>query len=391
MYFRELLRTPHVPRLVASSLLGRLPDGMTALALILLVHEATGSFAVSGLCTAAFALTGGCTAPLKGRWIDRRGQAGALVACALVYSAAFLALASFASDLPAWALVTLSGVAGAGRSPLGPSMRALWPRLVPADRLEAAYAFESTSQELIWITGPLLVGAGAAALGPASPVYAAAVLTPLGTLGFVTAPPSRAWRGSRSAARGLAGPLRAAGVRAVLVVMFLAQVGLGSLFVAIPAFAERDGSGALAGPIVAAWSIASMAGGFMYASGRWRRGSVARRFLVLLAALALSWAPLVAAASVFQLAAMLALSGLTLAPLLASTDTLTQSLAPPEMTTEAFTWLITAGAAGQALGGALAGAVTDSVGPSAAFFAAFVAAGAAAGLGFFVRGSLQGT
>src|SRR4051794_41896107 len=126
MYFREVLRTPHVPRLVASSLLGRLPDGMTALALILLVHEATGSFAVSGLCTAAYALSGGCTAPLKGRWIDRRGQAGALVACALFFSAAVLALAPVASGPPGLGPGAPGGGGGPRPRPPRAPVRAAW-------------------------------------------------------------------------------------------------------------------------------------------------------------------------------------------------------------------------------------------------------------------------
>src|SRR3954468_24887657 len=125
MYFGGILSAPHVPRLVASSLLGRLPDGMAALALVLLVHHASGSFALSGVATAAVAGAAGCAAPFKGRWIDAHGQAGMLAASTALFSASFLALAAAAPVLPPWTLVALCALAGAGRSPLGSCMRAL--------------------------------------------------------------------------------------------------------------------------------------------------------------------------------------------------------------------------------------------------------------------------
>jgi hypothetical protein len=45
MSYRSILRRPHVRGVVAAAFVGRLPIGMTALAMVLLVEHATGSFA----------------------------------------------------------------------------------------------------------------------------------------------------------------------------------------------------------------------------------------------------------------------------------------------------------------------------------------------------------
>jgi MFS family permease len=384
--YRRLLTSPHVPRLVGSAIVGRIPEAMAAIALVLFIHDATGSFGVTGAATGALAVAGGVASPVKGRLTDRQGQTVMLLASSALFSASFLCLALFARSMPDAAIVGVAGLAGAGRSPLAACMRTLWPRLAPPGEAESAYSFEATAQEVIWVVGPLLVGAAAALGGPSAPMYIAALLSPIGTLGFATAEPSRAWRGADTT-RGFAGPLRERGVRAVVAVMLLAQVGLGIVLVTVPAFTTRAGSGAVAGVVVAVWSLASMAGGFVYGSRRWR-GPTWRRYVALIALLALSFAPLAAAGTVAELGALLALSGLALAPWLAASDTLTQALAPPEMTTEAFTWIISGAACGQALGAELAGVLIDGSGTGAAFLVAFAAAALAAGAALLMRRAL---
>ena len=46
--YLEILRSPWVGALVASSLLSRLPIGINALAIVLYLREQTGSFAIAG-------------------------------------------------------------------------------------------------------------------------------------------------------------------------------------------------------------------------------------------------------------------------------------------------------------------------------------------------------
>ena len=77
-----ILRTPHVARLFAASLLARLPMGINGLAIVLMVKAETGSFGNAGAAAGALALGTGLCAPLTARLIDARGARMLLVLAA---------------------------------------------------------------------------------------------------------------------------------------------------------------------------------------------------------------------------------------------------------------------------------------------------------------------
>ena len=85
--YLEILRTPHVARLFAASLLARLPLGINGLAIVLLVKAETGSFGAAGAAAGALALGSGLCAPLSARLIDALG-ARMLLLLAAVHAAA---------------------------------------------------------------------------------------------------------------------------------------------------------------------------------------------------------------------------------------------------------------------------------------------------------------
>ena len=72
--YRALLRRPGTVRLVATSVLARMPSGMGGLSLVLLVQSSTGSFGLAGLVAGAFTIGISAGGPLQGRLIDRLGQ-----------------------------------------------------------------------------------------------------------------------------------------------------------------------------------------------------------------------------------------------------------------------------------------------------------------------------
>lgn len=65
--------------LAAASVVSRLPVGMVAVALVIFVHDRTGSFGIAGAVAAAYTIGLGGTAPLLGRLVDRRGPWPVLV------------------------------------------------------------------------------------------------------------------------------------------------------------------------------------------------------------------------------------------------------------------------------------------------------------------------
>ena len=80
----EILRLPHVAPLLLASMLARLPYGLYALAAILYLAEARGSYAVAGLVDGAFAIGAAVGTPWQSRLIDRLGQRRVLLPAALL-------------------------------------------------------------------------------------------------------------------------------------------------------------------------------------------------------------------------------------------------------------------------------------------------------------------
>ncbi len=365
--YREFLALPGATRLLVSSLAGRLPLGMSSLAVLLLVHLKTGSFATAGVAVGAFTLSSAATTPLQGRLVDRLGGPPVLVAFAVAQAAGMVALV-VAAQLRAAAgvLIALAGVAGSLTPPLSASVRALWPRVArsPAT-LDAAYQLDATSQEVIWTCGPLLVAAVVAAGSPAVAVLLSGAITVAGTLLFATAPATSRWRGTgRDAPRSSA--ITNPALRVVLAATVLLGLGIGAVEVALPALAVHHGSHAAAGVLLGLWSIGSMVGGLTY-GGRLGGTRMTARYISLMLVVAITTAPLIVVDSLAAAIPLSLLAGVGFAPLMACQYTLVGRLADRRTVTEAFAWTSTALVSGLAAGNAAAGALVQNGGIARAF------------------------
>jgi MFS family permease len=378
--YRALLRGPQVAWLMIAALVARLPLGILSLALVLLVRDATGSYATAGAALSAYAIAGGALAPVQGRLVDRVGQTRVLVPMAFVHAAALAALVLAAENgAHAGALVSLAAVTGATTPPTSGAMRALWPSLVGRDeRLHVAFALESVAVEAFFILGPLIAALVIWLASPAAAVTVAAALAVTGTLAFAAAPPSRQWRGEVRGT-GFAGALAAPGIRTLLLSIVVIAGAFGVLEVALPAFAGEHGSSAAAGILLAMLAVGSMVGGLVYGARR-RGGDPVSRYVWLAILFALGLVPVSLAGSIAVMAAVMMLAGLALAPLAATSYVLTDALAPVGTATEAFTWQSVAYVLGSSWGAAIAGSVVEGAGVS---WALLTAAGCAA-VGAFV-------
>jgi MFS family permease len=373
----EIARAPGAAMLAGASLVARLPRGMAALAIVLLVHDATGSYATAGAAGAALAVGDAAVSPLQGRLIDRLGQARVLVPSAVLYAGALTALSlTPAASAPAVSAM-LAGVAGMAFPPVSASMKTLWPQLARTERLLfAAYAMESLIQQSIFLLGPLLVAA-LVAIGSASlALMTTAAFALGGTLAFVALPPSRAWRPA-TARRGGRSPLREAPARVLTAITLIQSVALGARTVAIPAFAYHHGHPNAAGLLLAVLNVGALAGVPLGAAAPASGGPV-RRYQLACALLAVSAAPVVFAASLGQAAVTLAASGVFIAPTAAASYVLVDRVTRPDRRTEAFTWMSTAVACGTALGSAGGGLATQLLDVRAALLLAFASVAIAA-------------
>lgn len=365
--YRGLFSVPGFGRLLLSSVFGRLPSGMFSLAILLFVHARTGSFLAAGVAVGAFSLAGAVVGPLLGALVDRVGQTRVLVPAAATQGMLLVALVLIAqAGAPVAEVVVLAALAGAVQPPIAGCVRALWAEVAGGgEALETAYALDATTQEVIWTLGPLLVGATVALTSPAAGVLLCAAITVCGTLFFATSRLSSGWQASiRERPRG--GALASPGLRALLCTVLLAGVVIGAVEVGLPALAAEHSARWAAGPLLALFSVGSMAGGLLYSVRNWRL-AIGPRYIALLAAMAVAVAPLIAVHSLAAGFLLSALAGLGLAPMISAQFSLVGALASAGTATEAFTWHRAATIAGMAAGSALAGSLVDAHGASAAF------------------------
>jgi MFS family permease len=180
--------------------------------------------------------------------------------------------------------------------------------------------------------------------------------------------------------------LSSPGVRTLVLTSLPAGVGIGICEVAIPAFSDAEGAAALAGVLLALWSIGSACGGLAYGALS-NRPPLQRVHLAVTAALPVSLLPMAAAPSVPVMALIVIPAGMFIAPLLATRNELIGWVAPAGSRTEAYTWPVTAFVGGIAIGAALAGTIVEQ----ASWRTAFLIAGAFAAAGTVVAVSRRHT
>ena len=378
--FRAVLALPRVRPLAAASAVARLPKGMMPLAMVLLVRQSAGSYALAGAAAALMALGDAVSAPAQGRMADRFGRARVLVPSAALHVAAVAAVLALARHgTPPGALMASACLAGVGMPPVSGSIKAAWPQLVPPAALPAAYAMESLLQQVVFLAGPLLVSAIAAAADPAAAMACSAGLAVIGTVSFAAAAARAALARPGRHGQRARGALRVRAVRLLAGCTLLHGLAFGALPVGLAAAAAAAGLPDLAGPLLATLTAGGVAGtlGPITPPGGRRYARLSAGFAAtLLAAAAASLAP--SAGSLAATGAALAAAGLFVTPIAATSYVLTEAATAATHRTEAFTWLSTGQALGTAAGAAVAGVLASAFGPAAALAVMPAAAGLAA-------------
>ena len=349
-----VLRRPHAARVLSAALVGRLPESMTPLAVVLVARDADRSYAVAGALAAVIALGAAIGGPLLGRLIDRVGQGRVLVGSAVARSVA-LALIAVLADDSVVALGVAVFLSGALIPPLEPALRALWPVIAgDEDQLESAYELDAGAQALIFVAGPVIVAVTMALAGSDAVLHVTSLVGLLGALAFAVAPPSRAWRPTPREHHGWSAALGAPVVGAVLAVGVLIGVTLGAVTVATAAFSEDAGNRDLAGWLLAAWAVGELLGGVGSAARRWVLPPEAR-LMRLPAVFGVLFVPAMLVHTPALMAVVLLIAGLGLAPALACAFIVIGRNARAGTVTETFAWLTSSILVGAAIGSALAG------------------------------------
>ncbi|MDA0225620.1 MAG: MFS transporter, partial [Proteobacteria bacterium] len=194
--YLQLLRHPELGAAIAYSFIGRLPIGLTGLAILLFVQTRTASFAEAGIAAAAY-LTGlAIASPILGRLIDRLGPRRVMLACAVLYPAFLLALiATLLTPVGSFWAIVFSALAGAALPPVTICMRTLYRRRLGDEALlHTALSLDSVIIEVVFIAGPMAVAFVVAAVAPWAAVALGAITGTVGTLLFMRSPAMKAWR-----------------------------------------------------------------------------------------------------------------------------------------------------------------------------------------------------
>jgi MFS family permease len=369
-------RLPSAPVLLLSGFAGRLPSAMVPLALLLMVQQQTGSYAVAGLASATLGIASAVMAPVLGRLADRRGPRTILLAQAAVYPLLLaLLVAVVLGGAPTLAVIAASGLAGMATPLVSGTVRALWSRVDVRVR-PTAFALDATATELVFVVGPSLVAVLAVAATPALAMGLAGVLAVSGALGIATSRATRAYVPVAGARSGLFTTVLAPGMPRLLLSGSALMLGFGALEVAIPAFADATGSPGMSGVLLAVWSLGSVAGGLWFGA-RVLSISLPRQYRLLLLGVTIGLAPLAWISSPWALGVLLFLGGTAIAPTLTVQNTLVGAMAPEHATTEAFTWLSTITVGASAIGAAIGGGLIE--GPFGVSGSLALAAAGAAG------------
>jgi MFS family permease len=386
--YRALVGLPEARWPLVFSVAGSMPIGMYGLAILLLVRESNGSFAVAGRVVGAFGLANALGAVVQGRLMDRLGQSRVLRRSAAAHVAMLVALVVAAGrGAPAWALALCALGAGGFLPQVPAAMRSVWSALVEDDdQRQTAYALVTIVFEVSVVTAPVLVAAIVALASPSVAVLVAAAIAGAGGAGFASTAASRRWRGTAHHV-GPLGPMHAAGVRTLFAVLLGFGTAVGVLQVALPAYAAGRGSAAAGGFYLAAISAGSLCGGLVYGSRRWP-GALEQRLAPMLLGIAGGCLLVsVATAPVAVVAATLAV-GLMLAPTTTVCSALLDTAAPPGTVTEAFAVLVMGIVVGTAIGNAIGGAIVDGASYRTAALAAAGLALLGAGAGWARRRTL---
>ncbi|MDX2591782.1 MFS transporter [Streptomyces sp. WI03-4A] len=379
--YRALFAEPGTKSFSAAGFLGRMPLSMMGIGVVTMVSQLTGRYGLAGALSATIALSAAVIGPQISRLVDRHGQRRVLrpaTLAALTAAAGLLLAAHFGR--PDWVLFVCA--AGIGSVPsLGAMIRARWAALYRGTpKLHTAYSFESVVDEACFIFGPIIsIGLCTAWFPEAGPLLAACFLA--AGVFWLTAqratepePHPREHHGGGSALRSA--PLQ------VLVLTFVATGTIfGSVDVVTVAFADERGHKGAASVVLALYAAGSCLAGAVFGLMRFA-GAPERRWLLGVAATAVSMIPLLLAGNLPLLAVALFVAGLSIAPTMITTMSLIEEHVPRAKLTEGMTWVSTGLAVGVALGSSAAGWVIDAAGARAGYGVPAVSGAVAVAVGF---------
>ena len=383
--YGRILRIPGAAAFSVAGLLARFPMSMQGIATILAVQALYDSYSAAGAVSAANIVAAALGAPLLARLVDEHGQSRVMVPALAVSGASMLGLVLAArghADLRV--LMALAALAGGLSGSMGSLVRSRWTKVVtrPED-VHTAFSLEAAFDEVALIIGPVLTTAlcTSSILPVTSGWIASLTLQLAGGLWFLsqrrTEPEPHPRRRASAPGEPRKGAAETAGddgarhphkpvvrhgaVLVVLVAFLFSGAMFGASDVASVAFATEAGRKSASGALLAAWSVGSLAAALVYGARSWR-WPLWRQFLAGTAALSIGASLLPLAPGLVVLGALMATTGMAIAPTITTGNNIVQVSVAPSQLTEGLAWISTSLSVGVSLGSLLGGRVVDAEG-----------------------------
>ena len=380
----------------AAGFVARSSGAMVGIGMILMVSMLYGSYGLAGAIGAVNVLAWAVGNTVLARLVDRYGQNRVMVPATIISATSLAGLIVAAwFRVPVAVLFIPSAISGlTGGSP-GAMVRARWNHTLAEDeQLHAAFALESTLDEVTYIVGPMVATVLATAVHPTAGLITPVVLSVVGGLWFyqglrASQPPVRVLSVAQTTPEQPVASeapdlppdvarfgktvdrfaLAFGGMLPVVFVTLLFGGTFGAIDISVVAGTKSMGSPALAGVVLATMSLGSALAGLTYGARVWK-SPLARRFVIGVVAYAAALAFLLAAHTVWVLIVVGFVSGLAIAPTFTNANTLVQTLVPQHRLTEGLAWVGTSIGLGAAAGSAVAGRLIDDFGYMAGFMTA---------------------
>ncbi len=378
--YAPLFRVPGARAFIAGTAVSRVGGAMFGVAVIVMVSERRGSYALAGAVSAVGLAVLAVAGPVLGRLVDKHGQRRVALPFVTVAAVSGLAtvLASWAMA-PAWVLVVLYGVSAFLPEP-GPMSRARWVYIFRDDpvRLHTAMSFEQVVEEASFVVGPVLAVLVSTLWFPEAGLLLAVVLFTAGALAFLSArstePPVVP---HLDRPPGLA--VRWPGLLAVAGVLVMTGVIFGANEVVAVAYADAAGSASLSSVVLGGFALGSMLSGLVFGA-RTFRSTLTTRLLAAATAMVALELPALVVPGVWPLTLVMVVAGSATAPMLITSLSLAQRLVPPALVTEGIAVAVTGILIGISAGSALGGWAVEAWGAQRAYAVPVLAGSVAVGI-----------
>jgi len=389
--YTSLFHSPGTRSFFIAALIARFPLAMMTLGIVIMLNHARGDYAMASWVASVCLLANALLAPQLSRLADRHGQARVTLPAAALASLAFcLLLAAYRLQWPLWTWFACA--AGIGLMPnFGALSRARWSHLHSGTPLlRTAFTLESLCEEMVWMSGPIIVVWCCTKIAPEAGVAAAVLLFATGAWVFChqkhTEPPPAA------SSRHSFGKKRPALMQRAVWLPCLTLLAFGGFFgvleVATTAFAKQAGVPEKTFYPLTAYAIGSLITGSTYGLVQWKL-PLLRQLLLVATVFALTTLPFFFIDSIVTLTVVCFIAGATCSPSIIIALALVESLADKPRLTESMTWALVSPTVGMAGGFALAGNWVDRWGAQPAFYGTVLFGGATFTVALLAQGLLR--